>query len=379
MDLMVDQATLSRALRLAARVAPVRPTLPILQMVLLAGEPGRVRLTATDAELAMTTVVPADVASSGRVAVPARLLGEYVAQLPAQPVRLSLESAGKRVRASCGSFVANLASADPDEFPTLPTADDRSAHDVDAGRLRRALERVAFAAARDESRPVLSGVLFDFGAEGLTLAAADGFRLARTRLPEAAAAPQQLLVPARAVAEFARLLGEAEAGRLVLTPDGRGVLLAARETALYARLIEGRFPEIERVIPQECRTHVTVDTAAFRQAVRVAGLFGSGDVRPVLLEATRDGLRVTARGAETGETESALPATLEGEPQAVSLNTRLLVDLLDAIAADRLELGWTSPQAPVVVREAEPADEADLAVVMPLHDPALAQRPAEAA
>ncbi|HZS01210.1 MAG TPA: DNA polymerase III subunit beta [Chloroflexota bacterium] len=379
MDLTVDQGALSRALRLVARVAPMRPTLPILQMVLLAGEPGRLRLTATDAELAMTTVIPAEVASDGRVAIPARLLGEYVAQLPAQPVRLTLEAARHRVRAACGSFVANLATADPDEFPALPTADEQSARDLDAGRLRRALERVAVAAARDESRPVLSAVLFDFGAEGLTLAAADGFRLARTRLPDATATAQQLLVPARAVAEFARLLAETEAARLLLTPDGRGVLLAAGETALYARLIEGRFPDVERVIPQEGRTRVTVDTAAFRQAVRVAGLFGSGDVRPVLLEAMPDRLRVTARGAETGETESALPAALEGEPQAVSLNTRLLADLLDAVATDRLELRWQSPQTPVVVREVEPADEVDVAVVMPLHDPALARRPAAAA
>ena len=100
MDLTVDQGALSRALRLVARVAPMRPTLPILQMVLLAGEPGRLRLTATDAELAMTTVVPADVATDGRVAIPARLLGEYVAQLPAQPVRLTLEPARHRARAA---------------------------------------------------------------------------------------------------------------------------------------------------------------------------------------------------------------------------------------------------------------------------------------
>lgn len=377
MDLTVDQGTLSRALRLVARVVPMRSTIPILQMVLLAGEPGRLHLTATDAELAIATVLPADVASDGRVAIPARLLGEYVAQLPAQPVRLTVESTRHRVRAACGTFVANFATADPDEFPALPPADERSAHDLDAGRLRRALEGVAVAAARDESRPVLSGVLFDFAAEGLTLSAADGFRLSRTRLPEVAAAPRRLLVPARAVAEFARLLAETQAARLLLTPDGRGVLLAAGETALYARLIEGQFPEIERVIPQECRTRVTVDTAAFRQAVRVAGLFGGGDVRPVLLEAMPDWLRVTARGAETGETETSLPATLEGEPQAVSLNTRLLADLLDTMTTDRLELRWKTPQTPVVLREVEPADEADVAVVMPLHDPALTQRKAE--
>src|SRR5262249_19687270 len=161
------------------------------------------------------------------VAIPARLLGEYVAQLPAEPVRLTLEPARHRVRAACGSFVANLATADPDEFPALPTADERSAHDVDAGRLPPALHRVARAAARDATRPVLAAVLFDFGGGGPTPAAAAGSRRARPRVPEATAAPQQLLVPARAVAEFARLLAETEAARPLLTPDGRGVLLAA--------------------------------------------------------------------------------------------------------------------------------------------------------
>ena len=379
MELTVDQSALSRALRLVARVAPPRPTLPILQMVLVTAEPGRLRLTATDAELALTTVVAADVAAEGRVAIPARLLGDYVAQLPGEPVRLSFEPQRQRVRAACGPFVATLATTDPDEFPAFPSTDERAAVELDAGRLRTAIERVAFAAARDESRPVLSGVLFDFGADGLTLAAADGFRLARARLPEATAAPQQLLVPARAVAECARLLVDADAARLLPAPDGRGVALMAGATVLYSRLIEGQFPDVERVIPRDARTRVTVETAAFAQAVRVAGLFGSGDARPVLLEAAPDRLRLQARGAESGEAESELPAALEGEPQAVALNTRLLADLLGAVAGARLELRWASPQAPVVVREADRPEGTDLWVVMPLYDPALARRPAQAA
>lgn len=379
MELTIDQSALSRALRLVARVAPARPTLPILQMVLLAAEPGLLRLTATDAELALTTVVAADVAAEGRVAIPARLLGDYVAHLPGEPVRLSFEPQRQRVRAACGPFVAALATADPDEFPAFPTTDERAAVELDAGRLRTAIERVAFAAARDESRPVLSGVLFDFGADGLTLAAADGFRLARARLPEATAAPQQLLVPARAVAECARLLADAEATRLLPAPDGRGVALVAGTSVLYSRLIEGRFPEIERLIPQDCATRVTVETAGFRQAVRVAGLFNTGEARPVLLEATPDRLRLQARGAETGEAASELPASLEGEPQAVVLNTRLLADLLDAVAGERLELRWTSPQAPVVLREVDRADGADLWLLMPLFDPALSRRQAQQA
>lgn len=379
MDLTLDQATLSRALRLITRVVAARPTLPILQMVLLAGEAGRLRLTATDGELALTTAVVADVAGAGRAAIPARLLGEYVAQLPTEPLRLTLDGTGRRLRARCGRFAATLAGADPDDFPSFPTTDERSTIDLDARRLRRAIDRVAFAAARDESRPVLAAVLLDFGPDGLTLAAADGFRLARARLPEAAGAARQLLAPARAVAEFGRLLADAEAARLALTPDGHGASLSVGETTLVARLIDGAFPDIERVIPREGRTRVTVDAASFRQAVRVAGLFGKdGQVRPVVLEAGRERLRLVSRGDEVGEAESELSAVVEGEPQSVALNTRLLVDLLDATDGSRLELSWSSPQAPVLVREADGAAD-DLWVVMPLHDPALARQQAEAA
>ena len=373
MELTIDQATLSRALRLVARVVPTRPALPILQMVLLEAEAGRLHLSASDAELAMTTTVAAEVGKSGRVAIPARLLSDYVAHLPAEPLRLAFDSARHRVRAVCGPFVATFATAEADEFPTLPDTSGHAAVDLEADRLRDAIARVAFAAARDESRPVLSAVLFDFAAEGLTLVAADGFRLARSHLPEAAAAAQHLLVPARAVAEFGRLLADAEAARLLVAPDGRGVSLVVGGTTMYTRLIEGRFPDIERVIPRDCVTRVRVDATAFRQAVRVSGLFGSGDARPVVLEAAPGRLHLRARGDETGEAESDLPASLDGESQAVALNTRLLVDLLDAVDDGQLEVAWTSPQAPVVVREAARADTADLFVTMPLHDPALVQ------
>jgi NADPH:quinone reductase-like Zn-dependent oxidoreductase len=192
-----------------------------------------------------------------------------------------------------------------------------------------AVARVAFAAARDDARPVLTAVLFDFGPDGLTLAAADGFRLARARLADVAAPSRQLLVPARAVVELGRLLGEAETARLIPTPEGRGVHLAVGETTLFARLGEGRFPDVERVIPPEGTTRVTVDTAAFRQAIRVAGPFGGGgDPRPVVLDAAPGRLQVRARSDETGEAEADLPGEVEGTPQAIVVNTRLLADAL---------------------------------------------------
>jgi DNA polymerase-3 subunit beta len=374
---MVDQPSLGRALRLAVRAAPSRPSLPILQNVLLSAEPGRLTLSATDLEFGLTTAIAADVATAGRAAIPVRLLAEYVVQLPPERVRLTLEPSSRRLKVQCGRFSANLAGADPDEFPAFPPAEEETALELDAETLREAIGRVAFAAARDSSRPVLSAVLFELGEEGLTLAASDGFRLARARLA-AAGGDQHLLIPARAVVEFGRLLAEGEAARLQLARESRGLYLRLKGTMLYAGLIAGRFPNIDRLVPSEWRTRVTVDTADFRQAVRVARLFGGGDARPVAIEAAEGRLRLHARGDETGEAESELPAAVDGQPQAVALNTILLSDLLEVAEGPQIELSWASPQAPVVVRQPGKGDPADLSMLMPLWDPALIRREARA-
>ena len=379
MDLTVTQSSLHRALRLVARIAPSRASLPILQTVLVHASPDGLTLTATDAEMGVVTRLAADVTESGRIAIPARLLGETIAQLPAEPVRLTLNLASHRARIACGRSVARLATLDAADFPTLPATGDRWAFDLAARRLRQALDRVAFAASRDTSRPSLAAVLFDFRPEGLTLAAADGFRLARARLPEAGGTTQQLLVPARAVAEFSRLLSEGEMARLSLTPDARGLYLTVGTTTLFTLLVDGRFPDIERVIPQAWRTCVTLETAGFRQAVQVASLFGvNGDTRPVVLEAEHGRLRLRARGDETGEAESDLPASVEGEAQDVVLNTRLLTDLLETVSEPRLQLTWTSAQSPVVVRELGGGAADDVYVVMPLNQRAAPRREVQA-
>lgn len=372
MDIIVNQAGLAHATRLTSRATPNHATLPILQTVRLDAQHGRLTLTATDLELGVTTALAANVAASGTVCVPSRLLGEYVAQLPSETVHLALTSDARRLRLSCGPFVAHLASQDAAAFPALPDGDEQRAMTIDGARLRQAIARVAFAAARDETRPVLTAVLFDFGPAGLTLVAADGFRLARARLSGVNAPSQQLLVPARAVAELGRLLGEAESVRLIPTPENRGLHVAVGTTTLFARLVEGRFPDVERVIPPDGTTRVTVETAAFRQAVRVAGLFGgTGDARPVVLDAAPGRLNVRARGDETGEAEVDLAAEVEGDSQAIVVNTRLLADALDAVDASQVRLSWSSAHTPIVLRDVGRDDDVDVTVIMPLSMPAL--------
>lgn len=378
MELTVPHAALVRALRHLVRIVPTRATLPVLQGVLLDATAGALSLRGTNVELGSTTRLPAEVRVPGRSVLPARLLADYMAELPDEPVTLRLDAGAARVRATCGGFSAALATMDPDEFPAFPDPDAGDVVEFAREPLARALQRVAFAAAEDDSRPVLSGVLFDPTPEGLTLAASDGFRLGRSHVSGHVATSRQALIPARAVMEFARLLADEQASaRLVIAPDGRAAHLRCGNTTLVARLIEGSFPDISRVIPSETATRVTATVDALRGAVRATGLFGrNGTTRPVMLtaEGGQNQVRVDGQGDETGDAEVALPATIRGAGGAVVLNARLLVDVLDAVATTQVELAWQSPQLPLLVREAGAPDSDDLWLVMPLHDPALLRR-----
>jgi DNA polymerase-3 subunit beta len=377
MDVRIDQAGFARALRQVGRAVPAQPRLPVLHAVLLESGPAELRLTATDLGLAVTATAGAEADDTARVAVPGRLLAEFVGELPNEPVRLRLDAGRRRLRAECGRFTAAFATVDPDEFPALPTAEPAETLELDAARLRAAIDRVAFAAAQDDQRPVLSAVLFDVGDGGLTLVAADGFRLARARVADVGATARQLLVPARAVREFGRLLEDAHAARLEVLSDGRGVRLAVEHAAVFTRLVDGHFPAVEQVIPRSPATRATVDTAAFRQAMRVAAPFGgsAADARPIVLDAADGRLRLRARGADTGEAEGELPASVEGAPRSVALNSRLLGQVVQGATGARLEIGWSTPQTPVLVREAGRDDGVDLWVVMPMHDAGLIEQP----
>ena len=382
LDLTVEQGDLARALRLVGRAAPSRSSLPILGHVLLDAAPGRLTLTATDLSLALMAAIPGDVARPGRVALPAELLGNYAAHLPAGAVRLTGEPDTGRVRAARGRASARLAALEASAFPSLPMPDLETALALDARALRRALARAVPAVARDESRPVLGAILFAVGREGLTLAAADGVRLARTWLPARADEDRQVLVPARAASEATRLLGDDDTARLVVLPDDRGLWLVAGAAGLYTRLVAGPFPDVAALIPGEWRTRVTVGRAALLAALRRAELFGQErpGARPVVLSAMIGRLRVGAWGAELGETDSEIAADLEGAPERIALDTRLLVDLLASVGGGRLALSWRGPEGALVVREvgetvgAGDVPRADLWLVMPLHEPQLLRR-----
>lgn len=372
MDLTIDQPSLARALRQAARVAPTKTTLPILQHALLIAEPGRLTVTACDHDLAALTTIAADVAVPGRVAIGARLLADYVAGLPPRAVRLTLDGAKRRARATCERSSAQFATGAAD-----------GVLDRDAAALAQALDRVLPAVAREHAaNPALTAVRFALDGDGLTLAACDGSRLAQARVPDSPGVdvPAELLVPGHGAVEFGRLLDGAKAGgslaRLVRTADDRGLWLAHGDTALHARLTEGAYPVVAALVPPGWDTRAVVVADALRGALRLGALFGDRDQRPVLLDAAGGRLRLLTAEGEGGTAETILPdVALEGTDAAIMLDAPLVAALLDAVPkAARLILSWDGPGAALTIRE-QGRDEADLWLAMPLLlDAALHQR-----
>jgi DNA polymerase III subunit beta len=226
------------------RVVATKSTLPVLGNVLLATDRGQLKLAATNLELAVSYWVGAHIEEEGAVTLPARLLADFVSSLPDDRIDMALTSRGHTMHLTCGRFAANIKGIDAEDFPAIPTVADSAVYAVPAPMLKECIQSVVFAAAQEDSRPALTGVLVTLQDGQLTLAAADGFRLAvRTvELADALPEPLAMIVPAKTLSELARVLGdEDEAVQIAATPNKNQVLFKVPKAEIVSRLIEGQF------------------------------------------------------------------------------------------------------------------------------------------
>ncbi len=276
MKLECLQENLAEGLAVVGRVVPAKSTLPVLSNVLLSTRDTELQLTANNLDLSVAHRVPAVVNKAGEITLPARLLTDYVALLDhGQKVDLDLNPKTHKVHLSCGRYEANVAGIDAEDFPPIPTVSGGATLSMPASVLKEAISQVVFAAAPDDTRPVLAGVLMKLAAGTLTLAAADGFRLAVRSLDLAEGSPElHMIVPARTLTEVARLLPDSDDEVTIsTTANGNQVYFAFGKTEITSRLIEGQFPDYQRIIPPSSKTQVTLGTTDFLRATRAAAVF----------------------------------------------------------------------------------------------------------
>ena len=366
------QENLSRALATVGRAVSAKSTLPVTQNVLLSAEQSMLKITATDLSISMTTWIGAQVEEEGAVTVPARLLNDFVNSLPAEVIEVEMKAKPIGVHIKCMSFESNISGTKAEDFPPIPTVDEGLTVKMEPDVLREAIKRVAFAAASDISRPVLTGVKVDISGDEVKFAAADGFRLAvyTTTLAEASVEDAGFIVPARVLNEIERLLARQETPmEFMVTPSGNQALFRVADVEIVSSLIPGNFPNYENLIPSSYTTRAVLNSQEFLRATKTASIFareGNDIIRLQVAGGEEDGpghLAVSSRSEEVGNNEGRLAAAVEGKDGKIAFNSRYLLDVLGVLGGD-IAAEMSSPSSPGVIRPIEGDDY--IHVVMPM-------------
>ena len=368
------QENLAKGLSIVSRAVASRSTLPVLGNVLIATDQGRLKLAATNLELAVTCWIGAKVDEDGATTLPARILGDFVNSMPPDRIEMDLNLKTQTMHLKCARDDANIKGIDAQEFPIIPSLGDGKKISLDPDVLREMIEQVTFAAATDESRPVLTGVAAKFEQDKVTFAAADGFRLSvrHATLSAPVDPPISVIIPAKALQEVARVSGDQEDPiEIAVTENKSQVLFRLTNTEIVSQLIDGQFPDFTRIIPEACATRTTVTTFEFQNAVKAASVFAResmNTVRVQIAPANELGggkMTITATSAESGDNIGDIDATVDGEPVEIAFNARYLTDVLNILRAPQVTLETSSGSSPGVIKVVGRDDFTH--VIMPMH------------
>jgi DNA polymerase-3 subunit beta len=371
---------LSRGLSIVGRAVAARPTLPVLSHILLATDQAQLKLSATDLEQFIVCWIGAKVDQEGEITVPARLFVDLVNSLPQERIDLNIDD--QTLHLACAKNEADVKGIDAQEFPLLPTVGDEFQILLDPGLFRQMIAQVVFAAATDESRPILTGVLARFEEDTLTLAAADGFRLSvrQASLSEPVSDPISVVIPAKALNELARISGDEEQPiGVYITPARSQILFHMQGDAgankgriygidLVSQLIEGNFVNYRQILPKDYSTRTVFDTQQLLRACRTANIFARSEANVIHMSIDpNDGgsVRMTATSAEMGDSMIDLDAKVEGDGVTVAFNVRFLMDVLAVMDSAQVALETASSARPGVLRPV--GSEEFVHVIMPMH------------
>jgi DNA polymerase-3 subunit beta len=371
MKISLLQENLAKGLNLVSRAIAARSTLPILGNVLLATDAARLKLMATNLEIGLTCWLGAKVDEDGVTTVPARTFVDLINALPPDRVDLELAIKTQTLNVKCERFTNNLKGIAADEFPIWSSFEDARPIEIAPDVLRTLIEQTAFAAASDESRPVLTGVHVKFNGHTATFEAADGVRAAIriVQLATSVDEPLDAVIPARALIELARLLNDdwldqTEPVRLAVTPQHHQIVFRLTQAELVTQLLDGPFPNIDQVIPRSTPTTTMVDSLLLLRACKAVNVFAREAANIARLDFAPTTLTLSAQSAESGDNESVLDVALDGEPLQIAFNVKLLMEALQAAGGEQVAFGLVNPGAPCLIRPL--GDESYTQVIMPL-------------
>lgn len=375
MKAIVQQQKLSHGVNMVARAVSPRSSLPVLSNILVKTDEGRLRLSATNLELGITTWIGAKVKDEGAITVPARTFTDLISNLPNEDVTLTLDPQTRTLNVRCGTSTTDIKGIDAEEFPPIPEPDLSSGIPLNVENFKEMIQQVAFAASTDEARPVLTGVHLTSDGDRINMAATDGFRISirSAILTEPPQRKLDAIIPARAMSELARLATDGNETMLMAFPSERGqVIFHLRDIELVSQLIDGNFPDYKAIIPQTFKTRTVLSTAGLLKACKQAEIIAREgtnvarlDIQPEQEGQKSASLEITAISEQTGSSEITVDASVDGNPLLVAFNVRFLREVLEVIKTANVLLETNAANTPGLIRPV--GDEYFKHIIMPMH------------
>jgi len=371
MKVSILQENLIKGLNTASRSVASRAQLPILSHVLLVTDKGRLKISATNLETGVNLWLGAKVEKEGQITIPAKILTELVSSLPAQKVDLEVKE--NQLFISCGAYQADFVGLPASEFPKVPTLTGKPNFTFEGESLALASHQVAFAAATDEGRPILTGVLLTLEGSQLLLVATDGYRLSLKKLANTTKGQEEvkefkkgLIIPARTLVEVARVVNDSEEKSLKLgiTPEANQAIFALPEVEIVSRLIEGSFPDFEKIVPEKGATKIILDKEELTRSVRMASIFARESANIIKFEVRGSKFKVSANTAQVGSNLSEIEAKIEGKENKIAFNSRYLLDFLSVVGSEQVTFEMSGSLNPGVFTPA--GDSSFTHIIMPV-------------
>lgn len=361
MKLQVTQENLNRALSSVSRIANSRSTLPILSNILFKTVDNRLSVAATNLDIAVTHYIGSKVSTEGSITLPARLLQDFVGSLPSGVINVELDDTKLHIKTD--QYKSTINGTLADEYPVMPAIANGQTWNVTAKELKQALQQVVFAASGDETRPVLTGIYMHVANGVLFIAATDSYRLAEKQLPTKQK-DLSLLIPASALQEVLRIMGDQDE-EVLITHDDQQVQFKIGDVELVARLIDGNYPDYQKLIPHTFASEAEIERSEFVNIAKVSALFARESAGSITIKLSKDKQTVSIHSVASQLGENTASATAEVTDNGeITLNSRYLLDALNVMHGKNVQFSFNGKLEPSVIKDTE--DDSYTHIIMPL-------------
>ena len=363
MKAICSRKDLHEGVQTVSRAVAGRSALPILNNVLIKTEDDHLRLMSFDLEMGIECSIPATIEDAGALTVPARVLGEFLATLPESEVILSVNEQNA-VNVKCEKSDYTILGLPPEEFPALPDVPDEHSFEISQAVLKDMIKQTIFCVSPDESRAILTGILLILNSDGIRLVGSDGHRLAlRDSQVSNASGEATAIVPGRALGEVGRMLEDEDTGVNVSIAESQ-IKFQIDGTSVVSRLIEGQFPNYDRIIPQQSDKKLTMPAESLLSTVRRASIVARENANRIILRTEGDRMTVTAESGDVGKAYDELDIVKEGDDIEIAFNAKYLVEYLSVVDTEGIAMELSGPLNAGVIKQVGKDDY--LYVVMPM-------------